>query len=76
MDTRWPFRLFVHASQDILKNCSITFHFGESGHYLYEAKFDVINNMTDLCCAMVVNKKPVNSNIRKYVGHEEAQTTL
>ncbi|CAB3994078.1 heparan-alpha-glucosaminide N-acetyltransferase-like [Paramuricea clavata] len=63
MDTRWPFRLFVHASRDILKNCSITFHFGESGHYLYEAKFDVIKNMTDLCCAMVVNKKPVNSNI-------------
>lgn len=64
IDTRWPFRLHVHASSNINKNCSITFHFGESGHYLFETKVDVNNS---LCCAMVIIKKPKNSFIRKYV---------
>ena len=61
MDTRWPFKLVVNASHDSRKNCSITFHFGEYGHYIYETKFE-----NKLCCAMVVNVKPVNSNIREY----------
>ena len=64
VDTRWPFKLVVNASHDPRKNCSITFHFGEYGHYIYETKFDITENK--LCCAMVVNVKPVNSNIREY----------
>ncbi|XP_046863159.1 heparan-alpha-glucosaminide N-acetyltransferase-like isoform X2 [Xenia sp. Carnegie-2017] len=65
IDTRWPFRLHVHASSNINKNCSITFHFGESGHYLFETKVDVNNS---LCCAMVVIKKPKNSFIPIFVA--------
>ena len=67
MDTRWPVRLFVEGSGDSKKNCSITFHFGESGHYTYETKI-VNDNGTGLCCAMVVDTRPDNSNIRKYTA--------
>ena len=66
MDTRWPFRLHVNATDNGSKNCSITFHFGESGHYTYETKIRLDAPNDTLRCAMVVTKQPVNSNIRKY----------
>jgi hypothetical protein len=76
MDTRWPFKLFVEASQESEQNCSITFHFGESGHYKFETKIVVVNRVTDLSCAMVVNTKPVNSNIRKYVSNASKRNNI
>ena len=67
MDTRWPVRLFVEGSGDSKKNCSITFHFGESGHYTYETK--IVNyNVTGLRCAMVVDTRPDNSVIPIFVA--------
>ena len=64
MDTRWPFKLYVEGSHNSERNCSITFHFGESGHYTYESKY--VNNGISFSCAMVVNTEPVNSNLREY----------
>ena len=66
VDTRWPFKLYVEGSHDSERNCSITFHFGESGHYTYESKY--INNGISFSCAMVVNTKPINSNLREYAS--------
>ena len=67
MDTRWPFRLLVNASDTSSKNCSITFHFEESGYYTYETKIQFDAQNATLSCAMVVTKDPVNSNIRKCI---------
>lgn len=53
------------ASLDSSKNCSMTFHFGESGQYVFETKFKVSDH-ADVSCALVVIVKPVNSNLREY----------
>ena len=42
---------------------SMTFHFGEGGHYTYQVVYVYQNKLS---CAIVVNDQPRNSYIRKY----------